>query len=175
MKTKPAAQPPKNPARTRRSRTPRWLWSAVTCHRFLKATCRRRTAVTVRPEKGRSPLAPAQTCPRVRSRTEIRRRQVACAKAVTNHRTPNFRVPKNSFFSVPTSFFRLNFPSLLLGLLPISPLLLDTAGTVLTQGHRLTATTTDGVGLALTNPHGQPVRLRLEMQHAKVFSFTFAP
>ncbi len=37
---------------------------------------------------GRSPLAPAPARPHDRSRTEVRRRQVACAKAVTSHRTP---------------------------------------------------------------------------------------
>ena len=37
---------------------------------------------------GRSRLAPAPTCVRVRTRTAVRRRPVACAKAVTSHRTP---------------------------------------------------------------------------------------
>ena len=37
---------------------------------------------------GHSRLAPAPARPRGRSRTEVRRRQVACAKAVTSHRTP---------------------------------------------------------------------------------------
>ncbi len=38
---------------------------------------------------GRSQLAPAVARACDRSRTEVRRRQVACAKAVTSHRTPN--------------------------------------------------------------------------------------
>ena len=38
---------------------------------------------------GCSRLAPAPSCPRDRSHPEVRRRQVACAKAVTRHRTPN--------------------------------------------------------------------------------------
>ena len=37
----------------------------------------------------RSRLAPAVACARDRSRAELRRRPVACAKAVTSHRTPN--------------------------------------------------------------------------------------
>ena len=39
-------------------------------------------------ESGRSQLAPALACARVRTPPEHRRRQVACAKAVTSHRTP---------------------------------------------------------------------------------------
>ena len=37
----------------------------------------------------RSRLAPAQARGRGRARAEVRRRQVACTKAVTSHRTPN--------------------------------------------------------------------------------------
>ena len=65
------------------------LWSAVTCHRFIEATGRRRLARGVRLQEGRSRLAPAVACGRERKGTEVRRRQVACAKAVTSHRTPN--------------------------------------------------------------------------------------
>ena len=67
----------------------RGLWSAVTCHRFPEATCRRRTAKGVCGQEGRSRLAPAPARPHDRKRTELRRRLVACAKAVTSHRTPN--------------------------------------------------------------------------------------
>ena len=49
----------------------------------LPSNCGRR-----RDEMGRSRLAPAAACSRDWSRTEVRRRQVACAKAVTSHRTP---------------------------------------------------------------------------------------
>ena len=40
---------------------------------------------------GRSRLAPARACGRGRALSEVRRRQVAYAKAVTSHRTPNWR------------------------------------------------------------------------------------
>ena len=47
------------------------------------SNCRRRVDGTARPR-----LAPAVARPRNRIGTEVRRRQVACAKAVTSHRTP---------------------------------------------------------------------------------------
>ena len=43
---------------------------------------------------GRSRLAPAPARPRGWTRTGLRRRQVACAKAVTSHRTPKRRGPE---------------------------------------------------------------------------------
>ena len=57
------------------------MWSAVTRHRFLKATCRRRQPAT-RAAHGHPPLAPAVARPQVQSRSCVRQRPVAGAKAV---------------------------------------------------------------------------------------------
>ncbi len=53
--------------------------------------------------------------------------------------------------------------------------LLDATGKVLISGERLTATTTGGLAVKLTQPPGQTVRVRLEAQRATLYSFRFAP
>ena len=70
----------------------RRLWSAETGLRFREATCRRRRTERVGIHRERSRLAPAPARARGWMLAEVRRRQVACAKAVTSHRTPEWDV-----------------------------------------------------------------------------------
>ena len=64
------------------------IWSAVTRHRFSEATCRRQIFKSAEIE--RSTHGSRQRCGTrdFSNLAELRRRQVACTKAVTSHRTP---------------------------------------------------------------------------------------